>query len=192
MFDSCPQDVLDFWFADGMENKWYFAGPEFDQVLRDKFLDLHTHAQHGGLAHWEATREGRLALLIVLDQFSRNIYRDQGKAFENDLQALDLAKRVLQMGDDIYFKKNHPASWRNFIYVVLMHSENEADQRRCLDLYLTHGPEFSIPFAREHLDVIQRFSRFPSRNRALGRESTPEEIIFLKLGGLKWAAVDDD
>lgn len=184
--DIKPDVVLDFWFAEGMEDKWFFAGDAFDQIVRDKFLDIHTKAANGELDHWRETREGRLALIIVLDQFSRNIYRGSGQAFDTDETALELARHALRMGDDIWFKNNKPDGWRGFIYVVLMHSENVEDQRRCLELYLTHGPEFSIPFARDHLDVIYRFGRFPNRNKALKRQSTPEEKEFLSVGGVGW------
>lgn len=184
--DIKPDVVLDFWFAEGMEDKWFFADGAFDQIVRDQFLDIHTKATAGELDHWRETREGRLSLIIILDQFSRNIYRGSGKAFDADHTALELARRALRMGDDIWFKKNKPDGWRAFIYVVFMHSEHVEDQRRCLDLYLTHGPEFSIPFARDHLDVICRFGRFPNRNEALERKSTPEEEEFLSVGGIGW------
>jgi uncharacterized protein (DUF924 family) len=186
MKDLLPHHILDFWFAEGMQSKWYFAGDTFDQLLRDRFLAIHTMAKKAELDHWQDTREGRLALILLLDQFSRNIYRGQEKAFATDGKALGIAKHALQVGDDIWLKKNKPSSWRSFLYVVFMHSERLEDQRRCLDLYLTHGPENSIPYAREHMDVIYRYGRFPNRNQALGRISTPEEISFLEAGGVGW------
>ena len=188
MDNYTPAIVLDFWFKDGMESKWYFGGEEFDQLLATKYLKLHTAAKNGQLTAWENTRDGRLALVILLDQFSRNIYRAKAEAFANDQKALAIAKQALLWGDDIWFKQNKSDGWRQFLYMAFMHSENLADQRRCVELFSTHGPNFILSFAQDHLDVIARFGRFPGRNQALSRQSTPQEEAFLALGVGNWGA----
>ncbi len=179
-------EVLEFWFAEGMEVKWFAGGESFDQDLRERFLTLHTKVANGELNEWLTTRDGRLALVIIMDQFSRNLYRGQAKAFELDARALAVVKQTLRFGDDLWFKQNRPASWRAFLYMPFMHSEDFVEQQRCLDLFLTHGPAKNIPYTRDHLDVIYRFGRFPQRNIALGRKSTVEEEAFLQLGFGQW------
>ena len=181
-----PEDILDFWFADGMESKWYFAGPEFDQELMTRFSEVHRQAVTGELSDWKATRSGRLALILLLDQFSRNIHRDQPAAYAQDTMAFEIAQMSLRMGDDLYYKANHPPAWRGFIYVVFMHQEDLEAQRRSVELYQTHGPEGNLNYARIHLEAIARFGRFPNRNLAMGRETTEEEQAFLEAGGISW------
>ena len=181
-----PQALLDFWFAPDMSKKWYFAGPEFDQALREQFADSLEQASRGGLDEWRDSWEGRLALVILTDQMSRNIHRDLAAAFATDGLALEVAEQALRFGDDLWLKANKPDPWRSFLYMPFMHAENLDAQKRCVDLFLTHGPEQNIKFARDHLDVVYRFGRFPGRNKALGRVSTPEEVSFLQAGGGGW------
>lgn len=187
MSRHAPSAVLDFWFSPGMESKWFATSESFDMLVCERFFALHKQAKQGELKEWASSREGRLALIILLDQFSRNLYRGNAESFAQDRSALALAKHALQMGDDIWYKANKPDAWRAFLYVVFMHSESMEDQRRCVDLFLTHGPDQNLPFARAHLDVIYRFGRFPNRNSALGRQSTPEELAFLEAGGVSWS-----
>lgn len=177
------QDVLSFWFQDGMQSKWFLTDHAFDDILKQKFGTLHQQARTGALDHWEQTLEGRLALVLILDQFSRNMFRGLPQAFASDKKALSLARSALDAGDDLWLKENRPDMWRSFLYLPFMHSENIKDQHRSVKLYLTHGPSSVIPYAQEHLDVVERFGRFPARNEALGRESTAEEKIFLSKGG---------
>lgn len=181
-----PQTILDFWFSPDIEKKWYFAGPDFDQQLRDQFGQVLEQATKGQLEAWREFAEGRLALVLLTDQMSRNIFRDQGQAFATDAYALEVAQQALRNGDDLVLKATKPDAWRSFLYMPFMHAEDLEAQRRCLDLFLTHGPAGNIRFARDHLDVIYRFGRFPGRNEALGRLSTTEEIAFLNAGGGGW------
>lgn len=186
------QQVLEFWFAGGMQKKWYFAGPAFDQELKDRFGTALENAANGQLEHWRDSWQGRLALVLLTDQMSRNIYRDQGQAFATDELAVSVTEQALRYGDDLYLKANKPDPWRSFLYMPLMHAEDLERQRRCVDLFLTHGPEGNVRFARDHLDVIYRFGRFPGRNKALGRDSTAEELAFLDAGGGGWGKSQKD
>lgn len=184
-----PSAVLDFWFSDEVKPKWFFGGAEFDSDVSARFSDVHEMAVSGLLDSWSATLEGRLALILLLDQMSRNIYRNQPQGFANDPDALRLANSALRRGDDLWLKANRPADWRCFVYMPFMHSEALSDQRRCLDLLLTHGPEESVIHARAHHDIIARFGRFPHRNAILGRESTYEELAFLQQDGSRFDSV---
>ncbi len=178
-----PSRVLEFWFSDEVEPKWFFGGAAFDAQIAERFSQTHERAALGGLDHWADTVEGRLALILVLDQFSRNLHRDRAEGYASDDKALRLANTALRLGDDLWLKVNRPASWRSFLYMPFMHSENLSDQRRCIDLFLTHGPAESIAFARAHHDIIARFGRFPHRNAVLGRDTTQEEAVFLSRNG---------
>ena len=176
-----PEDILGFWFATGMSEKWFAGGEEFNTQVRERFGQALDDASSGGLDGWKDTIEGRLALVIVLDQFSRNIHAGDRQAYASDAEALSLAGTALRMGDDIWLKTYRPDDWRTFLYLPFMHSEVLEDQRRCLDLYEMHGPDHGIAPARHHLDIIARFGRFPHRNAVLGRASTPEELAFLSV-----------
>lgn len=178
---ATQEDVLKFWFAGGMARKWFGGGEAFNADVTERFGETLQVASAGGLESWKDTAEGRLALVIVLDQFSRNIHAGDRQAYANDAEALALARVALRMGDDIWLKTYRPDDWRTFLYLPFMHSEALEDQRRCLDLYEMHGPDHGIAPARHHLDIIARFGRFPHRNAVLGRESTPEELAFLSV-----------
>ena len=140
----------------------------------------------GERSDWSSIRPGRLALILLLDQFSRNIHRDQPEAYAQDAMAFAIAQLSLRMGDDLYYKANHPPAWRGFIYVVFMHQEDLEAQRRSVELYQTHGPEVNLNYARIHLEAIARLGRFPNRNLAMGLETTEEEQAFLDVGGISW------
>ena len=180
--------VLAFWFAQETEPSWFFGGPAFDDRLRARFATALADAAAGRLDHWAESVEGRLALIVVLDQFSRNIHRGQPAGFANDRKALALARTALRLGDDLWLKTHRPAAWRLFLYMPFMHSEALDDQRRCIDLLLTHGPEDSVGFARAHHDIIARFGRFPHRNATLGRTTTEAEAVFLGRDGSRFEA----
>ncbi len=173
------EDVLSFWFAKNMARNWFDGGEAFDRKVADRFGATLEAAASGALDEWRVMVEGRLALVIVLDQFSRNIHRGDPATYANDAAALDLVKQALRMGDDIWLKTYRPSDWRTFLYLPFMHSEDLEDQRRCLELYQMHGPEHGVAHARHHLDVVARFGRFPHRNAILGRESTAEEVSFM-------------
>lgn len=181
------QTILDFWFSKEVEPKWFFGGSEFDAEIKTRFSQVHAEVSSGGKNDWLETVDGRLAAILVLDQFSRNIYRDQAAAFANDSKAVDIAWHALRCGDDLWLKANRQRTWRVFVYMPFMHSEKLDDQRWCVDLFLTHGPDDNIAYARAHHDIIRRFGRFPHRNAALQRVSTPEELEFLQREGSSFA-----
>lgn len=172
-------DVLTFWFAKDMTRNWFDGGEVFDATVRDRFGATLEAASAEVLEGWKETVDGRLALIIVLDQFSRNIHRGDAATYANDVVALAPSKHALRMGDDLWLKTYRPDDWRTFLYLPLMRSEELEDQRRCLELYQTHGPEHGVGPARRHLDIVARFGRFPHRNAILGRASTPEEESFM-------------
>lgn len=170
-----PQTVLDFWFVEIDEACWFRKDESFDAVIRERFGELHHRAVRGELFRWRQTPEGRLAEIIVLDQFSRNIYRDHPLAFAWDGMALSLAQEAVARGQDRLLS----ASWRVFLYMPYMHSESLADQNRCVELFTKAGMTEQLPWAEHHRRIVQQFGRFPHRNIPLGRDSTPEEIEWL-------------
>ncbi len=175
-----PQTVTDFWAAAGAK-KWWQKDDAFDAEIRARFSDTLQAAQSGHLDHWQDTPDSTLALILVLDQFTRNLNRNSPDAYANDPKALATAKAAIQRGDDRHMRDD----LRVFTYLPLMHSENIEDQRRCLAHMEATGLEGNIKAAREHLDIIERFGRFPHRNAVLGRKTTPEEQAFLDEGGFK-------
>jgi uncharacterized protein (DUF924 family) len=194
---ASTQDVLDFWFGDGLrcdwpstdqQPLWFGGGAEQDETIRRRFGALVESALSGGLAEWERTPLTRLALLIVLDQFSRNVYRSQARAFAGDARAQQLVLTALAAGEDTRLARVGCV----FLYMPLMHAEDLALQERCVACFTelhSHSPPAlreklasNLHFAIEHRDTIQRFGRFPHRNAVLGRESSAEEEAFLKDG----------
>lgn len=175
-----PQDVLAFW-RDAGEDKWFEKDEAFDRAIRDNFLATYEAAAKGRLSDWEKTPDGTLALLIVLDQFPRNMFRNDPRAFAADPLALEISKRALTSGTD----REIAHELVPFLYMPLMHSENIADQRRCVDLFGDYGDQNNLKYAEIHEDIIRRFGRFPHRNEVLGRDTTPEEQAFLDADGFK-------
>ncbi|MBZ8182786.1 DUF924 family protein [Oscillatoria salina] len=184
------EEILEFWFGKAGEEgygkqrqEWFVKKDEFDREVRSRFLDTYDRAAAGELDEWKNNPDSCLALIIVLDQFSRNMFRGQPQAFATDEKALELAKYAVSKG---YDKELLPVQ-RWFIYLPFEHSEKLADQERCLELFssLESDPESasSIDYAKRHYQVIKRFGRFPHRNSILGRKSTKEEIEFLQQPG---------
>jgi uncharacterized protein (DUF924 family) len=173
-----PQAVLAFWRAAGPD-RWFEKDAAFDGEIRARFLDLYEAAAAGGLAWWETTPEGALALVIVLDQFPRNMFRDSARAFAADPLARAVAARAIARG----FDQRVALAERSFFYLPLEHSEEPADQERCVALNRASGDADALKWAELHADIIRRFGRFPHRNGVLGRSSTPEEETFLAAGG---------
>jgi|FEC22Drversion2_1045045.scaffolds.fasta_scaffold00009_165 uncharacterized protein (DUF924 family) len=171
-------DVLDFWWRAGA-SRWFAGGDAFDGACRERFLDLLEHAAAGGLADWEATPSGALALIIVLDQLSRNIYRGTPRAFAQDARALAVAERAVAAG----FDRAYPMPARQFFYMPFEHSEDMRVQERSCDLFRATGDHDAYYWALVHMDAIRRFGRFPHRNVILGRATTPEEQRYLDSGG---------
>jgi uncharacterized protein (DUF924 family) len=173
-----PEDVLAFWLEAGPD-KWFKKDEAFDAAIRTRFLPAYEAAVDGRLASWEATADGALALVILLDQFSRNMFRGSPRTFAADPLALAIAKRAIARGLDEQLELPK----RSFFYLPFMHSENLADQERCIDLCRRGGTEDNLKFAEQHADIIRRFGRFPHRNAVLGRATTEEEQAFLDGGG---------
>ena len=169
-------DVLDFWFSRSKD--WFAKSPEFDEEIRSRFLALHESAASGELEFWKQDHLGCLALVIALDQFPRNLFRGSARAFASDEMARATARSILRRGWDQRLTKDE----RLFAYLPFEHSEALDDQELCCKLMAPLGTEL-LKWAEKHRDIIQRFGRFPHRNAALGRESTPEEIEFLKQPG---------
>lgn len=172
-----PSDVLGFWKEAG-PGKWFKKDAAFDAAIRDRFLDAHFAAARGEFEDWGATAEGSLALLLLLDQFPRNIFRGSGHAFATDGLARAVAARAVDAGHDLEVAEN----LRCFFYLPFEHSEDLADQERSVTLCEPLGPDM-LKWAVLHRDIVARFGRFPHRNAALGRQTSPEEQAFLDEGG---------
>ena len=172
------QDVVAFWRDAGMA-KWFRGGDAFDAECRAQFLDAHHAAARREYEHWMDTAEGALALLILLDQIPRNVFRDSGHAFATDSLARYYATRAVEAG----FDARSDAALRLFFYLPFEHAEDMADQDRSVELITTLGSPDLLGYANAHREVIARFGRFPHRNRALGRINTPDEQAWLDAGG---------
>ena len=178
MSTASPREILDFWFKETPPERWFAADPAFDAAIRKRFEETWHLARSGALRDWANTMEGALALIVLLDQFPRNMFRGQADAFSTDALAREAAREAIARGFDL----EAPAGVRSFFYLPLMHSEDLQDQRDCLRLTQERlgQDHFSLPYALGHRDVIARFGRFPARNAPLMRPSTAEEIEFLK------------
>lgn len=176
-----PRAVIGFW-RDAGPARWFAHDEAFDDAIRERFEDLHHVAARGELADWAQDWEGSLALLLLLDQFPRNLYRGSAHSYATDPLARSLADAALAKGHD----QAAPAELRVFFYLPFEHSEDLADQDRCLSLCQALDAESGSDYARWaglHRDIVKRFGRFPHRNAALGRQSTAEELAFLAGGG---------
>jgi len=173
-----PAEVLGFW-RDAGPDRWYVKDAALDADIRARFLSTWQAAEAGQLSAWESGDDGTLALLLLLDQFPRNMFRGDIRAFSTDRQARNVAMRAIGRGVDARVAPE----LRQFVYLPLMHSEDLADQEHCCALFLATGETDNLKYADEHADIIRRFGRFPHRNAILGRASTPEELAFLEAGG---------
>ena len=176
--DVTPGDILAFWREAGHE-RWYTQDATFDDDLRRWFFGLWRKAAAGELASWETSDDGALALVIILDQFPRNMFRDDIMAYSSDALARAVASRAIARGADMRIE----AALLEFLYMPLMHSEQWSDQQRCVELFRKTGNADNLKYAEDHADIIRRFGRFPHRNRVLGRSTTAEEQTFLDNGG---------
>ena len=194
---TLPAEILDFWLGDGLtlgwptqnlNERWFRGGAALDQEIKARFGPEVRLAVQGGLQDWETQLHSRLALVILLDQFTRNVFRGTGQAFEGDVRAQQLTLQTLAHQED----QQLPWIGRVFIYMPLMHAEDAALQAKsvaCFSQLMVDAPEALKPqlqgnldFARQHQGIIARFGRFPYRNAALGRTSTSEEKDFLLTG----------
>ena len=173
-----PNDILGFWLGAGPA-KWFKKVAAFDEAIRLKFEPTHHRAARGEYDAWAATAEGALALLLLLDQFPRNLYRSSGHAFATDPKARALARAAVERG----FDRQVEPTLRNFFYLPFEHSEDLADQDFGLALCAEAGNADDLKWAGVHREIIARFGRFPHRNAALGRVTSPEEQAFLDAGG---------
>ena len=173
------QEILAFWFDELRPEQWWRVDPALDAEIRRRFEATHASANRGELWRWRDTAQGRLAEVIVLDQFSRNMFRGTARAFATDPQAREVTRRALARGFDAEIAPIE----RGFIYLPLMHSEALADQEDCVRLYRQLGNANSLKYAEDHRDIVQRFGHFPHRNPMLGRTTSAEEQAFLDGGG---------
>lgn len=172
-------EVIKFWFEEIETKKWFVKDPSFDEEIKSRFLQTYKQAIAGELFSWRETPMGRLAEIIVLDQFSRNMFRDDPQAFAFDTLALVLAQEAISVGDD---QKLAP-KFRSFLYMPFMHSESKIIHQQAVKLFSQAGLEGNLDFEIKHKAIIDRFGRYPHRNKMLGRDSTDEEIDFLKEPG---------
>ncbi|MFW2077841.1 DUF924 family protein [Acinetobacter sp. ULE_I010] len=170
------QQVIDFWFSTDTQPFWFAKSDAFDQILHEKFAHTFDQAKHCELWTWRATAAGRLAEIIVLDQFSRNLYRDHAQSFAQDSLALALSQEAIRLRLD----RELTPEQRSFLYMPFMHSESKIIHTQALQLFEELGNPINLDFENKHKTIIDRFGRYPHRNSILGRESTAEEIEFLK------------
>ena len=178
MTTKSAEDVVDFWFVQHGRDDWFGGKAEFDAELAAQFAETHAHVARGEAYTWRGTPDGRLAELIVLDQFSRQLFRKRPEAFAQDGMALALAQEAVAGGHD---RAVEPVR-RMFFYLPYMHSESLVIHEESLRLHQRLGGEESIKFELAHQDVLRRFGRYPRRNAALGRTSTAEELDYINSG----------
>ncbi len=173
------QDVLEFWFDELTPKDWFTGGEEIDALIEARFSDLHRSAAQGELFEWRQNAQGRLAEIIVLDQFSRNIGRNSPAAFSVDPMALALAQEAVAGGFDLQLNEQQ----KSFLYMPYMHSESLLVHEQAVELFSQTGLEHNLDFEFKHKVIIERFGRYPHRNEVLGRTSTSEEVEFLQQPG---------
>jgi len=171
-------EVISFW-RDAGPDRWFTKDAAFDGQIRERFFDTYEAAAAGKLSGWEGDAQGALALLILLDQFPRNMFRGDARAFATDPLARAVAAGAIVRG----FDSQVPADLRSFFYLPFEHSEDLADQERGIAFYKASGDADGLKWAEIHADIIRRFGRFPHRNAVVGRATTPEERKFLDDGG---------
>jgi uncharacterized protein (DUF924 family) len=174
--------ILHFWFQEISPAQWWKADPAFDELITQWFADVHRQASRSELFEWRTDPGGRLAEVIVLDQFSRNMYRGNGRAFENDALALALAQEAVAGKADAALTTDE----RIFLYMPYMHSESKVIHQVAERLFREGTPPSNYDFELRHKAIIDRFDRYPHRNAALGRESTAEEVAFLAGSGSRF------
>ncbi len=167
------EDIIHFWFGECSPKQWFGNDSIFDELIRSRFLETHRQVVAGESAAWRTTPEGRLAEIIVLDQFSRNMFRGTPEAFLSDPIALSLAEEAVRSGDDLKLEKRK----RQFLYMPYMHSELRVVHEKAMRLFEKLG---DTEYEQAHKDIIDRFGRYPHRNAILGRTSTSEEVVFLQ------------
>jgi uncharacterized protein (DUF924 family) len=176
---KAPEEVLSFWFEQLTPQQWFEKNDAIDEATRVKFTATHLSLARRELDPWRVSAESRLAAMVVLDQFPRNIYRGTPMAFSADWIALAEAKLAIENGAD----QAVPAEWRCFFYLPFEHSEDKQDQDRSVEFFTALGDSNYLDYALRHRQVIQEFGRFPHRNALLGRQSTAAELEYLSKPG---------
>ena len=174
--DDLIQEIIDFWFADDVKQKWFKSTPEFDGLIRQRYEETWELARAGTYDHWEQESESALALVIILDQFPLNMFREDARQYSTEAHARKIAGGAINRGLDNQLE----AAQKAFLYLPFMHSESLEDQERSVALYQQAGLDENLKYAQHHREIIKRFGRFPHRNRFLGRESSVEEMEYLK------------
>ena len=174
---ATPREILDFWFKEIPSERWFRSDPAFDAAIRARFEESWRAGGDGAFSGWIETKEGALALILLLDQFPRNMFRGKAEAFATDAAAREAARHAIARGFDLEV----PAAARSFFYLPLSHSESLSDQEDCVRLTRERLGETDVtyPYTLRHRAAIARFGRFPARNAALGRDSSSEEIAFM-------------
>lgn len=170
-----PQNIIDFWFADETRKLWFNSTAEFDQRLRESYQETWEQASRGELDQWMQSAEGCLALVIILDQFPLNMFRNQAQSYATEAQSREVARFAIERK----FDQALDAEGKAFLYMPFMHSESLEDQRLALELFEQPGLESNLRFARHHHDIVEKYGRFPHRNEALGRDSSEAELAYL-------------
>ena len=173
------QDIIQFWFKDTAPDQWFEANPAFDELIRSRYLGLMHQAMRCELHEWRHEPLGRLAEIIVLDQFSRNVFRNTPASFSQDAQSLVLAQEAVRVQAHTHLNPTE----RSFMLLPFMHSESRLIHVTAERLYREFAPASNYEYELKHKAVIDQFGRYPARNAILGRVSTPEEIEFLKTHG---------
>jgi uncharacterized protein (DUF924 family) len=173
------QQVINFWFDEIEPKQWWKKDDDFDQLILDRFSSLHSQAIQGELYQWRETALGRLAEIIVLDQFSRNMFRGKFESFAYDSLALILSQEAIKVQSDLELKSVQCS----FLYMPFMHSESLLIHEVAVELFQKNGEESNVNFEMKHKKIIEKFGRYPHRNEILGRQSTPQEIEFLQQPG---------
>jgi uncharacterized protein (DUF924 family) len=170
--------ILDFWFRECKPRQWFRTDAALDQTIRERFTETYWRVAGNEVAHWRETPEGRLAEIIVLDQFARNIFRGTPQAFAEDDRALALAEEAVEQGAD----RKLSATMRHFLYMPFMHSESVDAHKKAVRLFLSLPPWkwVVVVYELRHKRTIERFGRYPARNAVLGRQSTAAELKYLK------------
>lgn len=174
--DELIREILDFWFSDSSKALWFNSTEAFDAEIRERYENIWGLARAGVYDHWEQDAEGALALVIILDQFPLNMFREDARQYSTEAHAREVARHAIENGLD----QQLSAAQKAFLYLPFMHSESLEDQDYSVALYENAGLEDNLRFARHHREVVQRFGRFPHRNEVLGRNSTEQEIEYLK------------
>ena len=170
------QETLDFWFTELEPSQWWVKDDQLDQLIISRYADLHHQASQCELYNWRITASGRLAEVIILDQFSRNMFRDSAQCFAHDALALALSQEAVAAGAD----KCLSPTQRRFLYMPFMHSESLKIHETAVTLFQQNGIQANYDFELKHRQIIEEFGRYPHRNKILGRASTEKELIFLQ------------